>query len=80
MDRRRVTVEVTSEALELMERIWGPIAVQGKAQLAEYSPDQLAFLISFLRRGRELQEREASRISQMNVSAGLRPEGLAKVR
>jgi hypothetical protein len=61
---------VTSEALELMERIWGPIAVQGKAQLAEFSPDQLAFLVGFLRRGRELQEREAIRIRQMIGSPG----------
>lgn len=70
VDRRRITVQVTSEALELMERIWGPIAVQGKAQLAEFSPDQLAFLVGFLRRGRELQEREAIRIRQMIGSPG----------
>jgi DNA-binding MarR family transcriptional regulator len=64
-DRRRVSVEVTSQALELMEAIWGPIAFEGKAQLAEFNGDQLAFLVGFLRHGRELQEREAARVRQM---------------
>jgi DNA-binding MarR family transcriptional regulator len=64
-DRRRVTVEVTENALELMGEIWDPVATQGKAQLAELSADQLAFLLDFLRSGRELQEREAARIRQL---------------
>jgi DNA-binding MarR family transcriptional regulator len=64
-DRRRVTVEVTAQALEIMEAIWAPIAVQGKAQLAEFSAEQLAFLVGFLRHGRELQQREAVRVHQM---------------
>ena len=64
-DRRRVVVEVTPHALELMEAIWGPIAQAGKAQLAEYSDDQLTLLLDFLRRGRELQETHAGRVRAM---------------
>ena len=66
-------MEVTANALGLMNEIWGPIADVGKAQLAEYSAEQLAFLVDFLRRGRELQEREAARVRQMAVSSGPRP-------
>jgi DNA-binding MarR family transcriptional regulator len=68
-DRRRVVVEVTAHALELMEAIWGPIAQAGKAQLAEFSDDQLALLLDFLRRGRELQETHAGRVRGMAESA-----------
>jgi DNA-binding MarR family transcriptional regulator len=69
-DRRQVKVVMTPRALSLAEAIWGPIARAGMAQLAEYSDEQLAFLIDFLRRGRELQEREAQRIRAMRVAAG----------
>lgn len=68
-DRRQVKVEMTRRALSLAEAIWAPIARAGKAQLAEYSDEQLAFLVDFLRRGRELQEREAERIRGMTVDA-----------
>lgn len=72
-DRRQITVEVTANGLGLMKEIWGPMADAGKAQLAEYNAEQLAFLVDFLRRGRELQEREAARVRQMAVSSGPRP-------
>jgi DNA-binding MarR family transcriptional regulator len=65
VDRRRVGVEVTPHALELMEAIWGPIARAGMAQLTEFSDEQLTFLLDFLRRGRELQEAEAGRVRAM---------------
>jgi DNA-binding MarR family transcriptional regulator len=65
IDRRRVTVEATRRAEELTAAIWGPIGLAGMAELAEYSEEQLLFLRDFLRRGRELQEREAERIRRM---------------
>jgi DNA-binding MarR family transcriptional regulator len=65
VDRRQVVVEVTPQALQLMEAIWGPIARAGMAQLAELSDQQLSFLLDFLRRGRELQETEAGRVRAM---------------
>jgi DNA-binding MarR family transcriptional regulator len=68
-DRRQVKVEMSPRALDLTEEIWGPIARAGKHHLADYSDDQLAFLVDFLRRGRELQEREAERIRGMVADA-----------
>ena len=60
---------MTGRARDLAESIWAPIASAGKAQLAEYSDEQLRFLIDFLRRGIELQEREAERIRRMAPDA-----------
>jgi len=68
VDRRQVVVEVTLHALERMEAIWGPIARAGRAQLAEFSDEQLSFLLDFLRRGRELQEIQAGRVRAMAKS------------
>ena len=68
VDRRRVGVEVTPHALELMEAIWGPIARAGMTQLVELSDEQLTFLLDFLRRGRELQETHAGRVRAMAKS------------
>ncbi len=64
-DRRQVRVEVTAHAASILAAIWGPIAEAGKAQLAGYDASELTFLVEFLRRGRELQEREAARIREM---------------
>jgi DNA-binding MarR family transcriptional regulator len=64
-DRRSVRVEVSPRAERLLEQIWGPLGTAGKAQLAEFTIEQLEFLVDFLRRGRDLQEREAARIRAM---------------
>jgi DNA-binding MarR family transcriptional regulator len=64
-DRRRVMVEVTPRAHELTEAIWQPIGSEGTAQLARMTDDELTFLLDFLRRGRELQEKHARRIAAM---------------
>ena len=69
VDRRQVVVEVTPHAIERMEAIWGPIARAGMAQLAEFSVEELSFLLDFLRRGRELQEGEAGRVRAMAKAA-----------
>ena len=61
-DRRRERVEVTPQALELTETIWGPIGAEGIEQLRQMTSEELDFLRDFLRRGRELQERHALRI------------------
>jgi DNA-binding MarR family transcriptional regulator len=61
-DRRRVDIELTEHARGLVGAIWGPIADAGAAMLADYDAEQLAFFTEALRRGRELQRREADRI------------------
>ena len=71
-DRRTVQVELTPSSAATVEAIWGPIGAAGEAMLAEYDDERLAFLAEVLRRGRELQEREAGRIRAMRP-AGPRP-------
>jgi DNA-binding MarR family transcriptional regulator len=63
VDRRRITVEVTPLARDLTEQIWGPIGTEGVDALRRMTETELTFLRDFLRRGRELQERHARRIS-----------------
>ena len=64
-DRRQVLVEVTPRARDQTEAIWGPIGGEGVTDLASMTDDQLDFLLGFLRRSRELQERHARRIEAM---------------
>lgn len=66
VDRRRVMVDVTPRARELTEAIWEPIGSEGTTQLARMTDDELTFLLDFLRRGRELQEKHARRIAAMS--------------
>jgi DNA-binding MarR family transcriptional regulator len=67
VDRRRVMVDVTPRARELTEAIWEPIGSEGTTQLARMTDDELTFLLDFLRRGRELQEKHARRIAGMSA-------------
>ena len=69
VSKRADVQQLRPHALGLMEAIWGPIAQAGKAQLAEFSDDQLTLLLDFLRRGRELQETQAGRVRAMAESA-----------
>jgi DNA-binding MarR family transcriptional regulator len=61
-DRRSVIIEITPEARQMIEAFYGPIGLEGVAELERYSDAELAFLRDFLRRGRELQIRHAARI------------------
>jgi DNA-binding MarR family transcriptional regulator len=55
-DRRRVFVELTERAQELMGR---PMREAGRPLIDSYSDAELELLIEFQRRGREMQERHA---------------------
>ncbi|WIY05290.1 MarR family transcriptional regulator [Amycolatopsis mongoliensis] len=61
-DRRRAVVELTPEAAKLLEEIYAPIERAGRAILADYSAEQLALVVEVLRRGEQMQLREAERI------------------
>jgi DNA-binding MarR family transcriptional regulator len=61
-DRRRAVVELTPKAAELLEEIYAPIERAGRAILEGYEPEQLALVIEVLRRGEEMQRREAERV------------------
>jgi len=67
VDRRRVMVDVTPRARELTEAIWEPIGSEGTTQLARMTDDELTFLLDFLRRGTELQEKHARRIAAISA-------------
>lgn len=61
-DRRGVLAEATSEALQRIEELYGPIEQEGLERLARYSQAELALLRDFLREGRQLQIEQAARI------------------
>jgi len=61
-DRRRVLVELTPRAHHMIGEIWGPIADAGRAEVANYTSEQLMLILDFLRRYVELQLRHADRI------------------
>src|SRR5215472_13280010 len=48
-DRRSVIVEITPAVHRLIEEFWGPIYLEGTAQLEGYSQAELVFLRDFLR-------------------------------
>ena len=61
-DRRRAVVELTPEAAGLLAEIYAPIERAGRAILEDYSAEQLELVVEVLRRGEEMQLREAERI------------------
>ena len=61
-DRRSVFIELTPEAQQLIDEIYGPIGQAGRVSLARYTDEELAFLRDFLREGRALQTEHAARI------------------
>nr|ADE22298.1 putative transcriptional regulator [Streptomyces flavogriseus] len=61
-DRRRSIVRPTPKAVQAVEEIFGPLAVDGFQQVARYGAEQLELLLDFMRSSRELQERHLERI------------------
>ncbi|MGW4943682.1 MarR family winged helix-turn-helix transcriptional regulator [Actinoplanes sp. NPDC004185] len=66
-DRRRAVVALTPHAEELIGRVYGPVERAGRRVLAAYSPEELALITGFLRRGIDLQLAEADRIRTLTV-------------
>jgi DNA-binding MarR family transcriptional regulator len=59
-DRRRVLIELTDKARELIWELMGrPMREAGRPLIDRYSDAELELLIDFQRRGREMQERHA---------------------
>jgi DNA-binding MarR family transcriptional regulator len=59
-DRRRVLIELTERARELVWELMGrPMREAGRPLVDHYSDAELELLIEFQRRGREMQERHA---------------------
>lgn len=60
VDRRRVLVEITSEARRLAQAIYGPLMDAYERDVRRYSQDELQLITDFVRRGREVNERHAA--------------------
>jgi DNA-binding MarR family transcriptional regulator len=61
-DRRRVRVELTSTALELIGQTWGPLGQQAQGALRRYSPAHLRIIRDFLDQAIDTQLAHAARI------------------
>lgn len=61
-DRRRITVALTSRAVELLAHIWGPIGQEGTRRLRRRDLSQLEAIHGFLQEGVALQAEHAARI------------------
>jgi DNA-binding MarR family transcriptional regulator len=61
-DRRRVVVELVPEVAERAMEFYAPL-FQGTLELCDaYSDEQLELMVGFLRRGREMAERELAKL------------------
>lgn len=63
-DRRRVLVEITPEAVELAERVYGPIGEEALGELEGYTDEQLTLLRDHYLRGARFLVEHASRIRE----------------
>lgn len=64
-DRRRVKVEVTAEFYARAERIWGPLAAEWEASLANgFTAAELTRITEFLRLTNEVGKRHLERLAQ----------------
>jgi DNA-binding MarR family transcriptional regulator len=61
-DRRRAVLALTPATADRLNRIYAPIAVAGRRELARYSAGELAVIADFLDRGVRLQLAAADRI------------------
>ena len=61
-DRRGVQVKLTDRAQAWIAQIWGPLAAEGQALVAEFSTEELGVVQRFLELATRLQEAHAERI------------------
>ena len=63
-DRRKVKVEVTDEFYARANEIWGPVAAEWQAAMAErFTAEELATIVAFLEQVDELGQRHAARLA-----------------
>jgi DNA-binding MarR family transcriptional regulator len=61
-DRRRAVIGVSAHGGATMESVYGPLAAEGHAIMADYSVAELELITAFLDRGRRFQMAQAERI------------------
>jgi DNA-binding MarR family transcriptional regulator len=66
-DRRGVQVELTALAQAWIAQIWGPLALEGQALVADFSTEELLVVQRFLERATHLQETHAERIRALSA-------------
>jgi DNA-binding MarR family transcriptional regulator len=67
-DRRRVLVELTPHVAELTRRYYAEHAAMGAALYDLYTAAEIELLLSFVRRGREFNERRAAEVERENAA------------
>jgi AraC family transcriptional regulator len=83
-------IELTPHAREWIDHIWAPLSEGGSRLLAAYSQRDLALMSTFMRRAREVQERQARQLRQWlevpgsaarqaHLRGGLSPAALRRV-
>src|SRR5690606_1615594 len=65
-DRRGVQVALTAQARAWIAQIWGPLAAEGQALVAQFSTEELAAVQRFLALATRLQETHAERIRALS--------------
>jgi DNA-binding MarR family transcriptional regulator len=65
-DRRKVMVAMTPLALKRALELWGPLG-DFRGELAKYSVHDLTVLRDFHRRARELNEKRAAEVRELNL-------------
>lgn len=64
-DRRRVVVEITEQARARGQEVFGQMATDAQRMLERYTVAELKALVDFIRRGREMNRRQAEHISAL---------------
>jgi DNA-binding MarR family transcriptional regulator len=77
-DRRRVLVELTERAHELIAEVFDPVKEEGQALLRRYTTEELTLIRDFLVAGTAFLTEHTARLSAMGPAAGAVPRGLAQ--
>jgi len=64
VDRRRLVVELTSEARKKIERIWGPLVADGMAMMRRHSAGELKLVLEFVEKVRAIQQAHIARVER----------------
>src|SRR5262245_6980817 len=78
-DRRAVRVEMTDAAKREVEELYQPLAREGFERLQDYTTQELAAVLKYLKDGGQLQRAHAERIRALRKS-GVRPARTARGR
>ena len=64
-DRRKILVELTSDAMEQSGRLYGPLVAEGARLLADYSKGELSLLRRYLVAAKEITDRHRRSVARV---------------